>query len=165
MITVIIILALLSVIAIPKFIDLNSEAESATVNGLKGALITASRLVHAKAVIDKLDEGNNILTFNGGDISIRAGYPRVANSCSTFTNQLNHWLSADIDATICAGGNNADWFGVVEDNLFHFMPAKYTSTAQNCYVTYTTASEFVPGSGWVDKEFAEITSTTSGCSS
>lgn len=163
LVVVILVLGILTVVAAPKFIDLKGDAEASSVLSLRGALKDGSQFVHLKAIIENIDSGNNTITLNGGNISIRAGFPRVANSCANFTNQMQYWLELDLDDTICSGGNDADWYGVVDLNAFHLMPANYNSTDQNCYVTYTTASEFIAGSGWVDKEFAEITSTTTGC--
>lgn len=165
LVLVIVLIAILAAIAIPRLVDLRADAETAAVNGLKGALLDGAKLVHAKASIDNLDEGNNTLSINGGNISIRAGYPRVASSCSNFTSQLDYWLTVNIDDNICSGGSDAEWYGVVDANTFHFMPANYTSTSQNCYVSYVTASELIPGSGWVDTDSATVTVETSGCGS
>ena len=163
---VVVLLSILAVIVTPKLFDLRKDAEIAMLQGLKGALSDSSRLVHAKAVIDNLDIGNNTIALNGGNISLRAGYPRVANSCVNFTGQLQYWLSLDIDSAICgaSGVNNADWYGVVDLNKFHFMPSNYTDDDENCYVTYTTASERNPaGPGWIDTDSAEVVIETSGC--
>ena len=162
LVIVIVLLGILAAVAIPKFINLRGDADAAIVQGLKGALHDGSRLVHAKASIENLDDGNTTITINGGDILIRAGYPRVANNCARFTGQLQYWLSLDIDSTICQAGRDAEWYGEVQLNAFHFMPANYTSTADNCYVTYTTASELIGGS-WVDTDSANILIETSGC--
>ncbi|GLS92118.1 hypothetical protein GCM10007916_31880 [Psychromonas marina] len=162
LVIVIVVLGILAAVAVPKFFNLRGDAETAIVEGLKGALYESAGLVHAKASIDNLDKGNNILTVNGGDISIRAGYPRVANNCPKFTSQLQYWLTLDIDSNICQSGRDAEWYGVVQSNAFHFMPANYTSTAENCYVTYTTASEKV-GGVWIDKDSATILIETFGC--
>lgn len=166
LVIVIVLISILAAVAIPQFINFRKDAEIALVQGLKGALYDSSRLVHTKATIENLDDGNNTLSVNGGNILIRAGYPRVANSCLNFTNQLQYWLSADIDVRVCASSidNTSDWFGVVDRNAFHFMPSNYTSTTDNCYVTYTTASEWDPNlRRWVDKDSATILMDTSGC--
>lgn len=162
LVIVIVILAIIAALSIPKFINLSGDAESAVVNGLKGALIEGSNLVHAKASIEKLDAGNQTMTLNGGDISLRAGYPRVAGNCNNFTNQLDYWLSINLDDAICTGSESEDWYGVVQSNAFHFMPSGYESIAENCYVTYTTASERI-GGVWVDTDSATIFSDVSGC--
>lgn len=163
LVIVVVITAILAAVAVPKLVDLRADAETATVNGLKGALLEGAILVHAKAAIENLDSGTDYISLNGGNVSIRSGYPRVASDCEEFTEQLNYWLSLDIDSSICSGGSDADWYGEVDGNTFHFMPANYASIADNCYVSYVTASEFVPGSGWVDTESATVNAETSGC--
>jgi len=162
LVIVVVLLSLLAAVAIPKFLNLRADAQSAIVEGLKGALDDGGRLIHAKAAIEGVDDGNNTLSVNGGDISIRAGYPRVAGSCSNFTAQLQYWIELDIDSNICSSGNDAEWYGVVDRNAFHFMPANYETITENCYVTYTTASERISGA-WVDTDSASIELETSGC--
>lgn len=165
LVIVVVIIAILTALAVPKFLDLRSDAEVALLDGLKGALNDGATLVHAKASIENIDDGNNYLSINGGNISIRAGYPRVASSCDDFTSQLSYWLSLNIDSSICSGGNDADWYGVVDANTFHFMPSNYNSISDNCYVSYVTASEFIAGAGWVDTDSATVVAVTSGCGS
>lgn len=162
LVVVIVILGILAVTAAPRFISLAAESEIATLDGLKGALSSGAELVHSKAVIDGVDTGTNTIELNGGTLSIRSGYPRVASSCSNFTGQLNLWLQLDIDEDICSGGADADWFGTVDQNAFHFMPARYSSTSEECYVTYVTASVNT-GSGWEDADSPTIVSNTDGC--
>jgi len=162
LVIVIVLLGVVASVAIPKFINLRADAETAIVRDLRGSLSDSGNLVHAKAAIKHLDSGNNTLSLNGGEISIRGGYPRVANSCANFTEQLQYWLTIDIDSAICSSGNDAAWYGEVDRNAFHFMPASHTSTAENCYVTYTTASERINGV-WVDADSATVGIETSGC--
>ncbi|TEW55233.1 type II secretion system protein [Psychromonas sp. RZ22] len=162
LVIVIVLLGILAALAMPYFMNLRKDSEVAIVQSLKGALQDGSRLVHAKAAIEHLDDGNENILINGGEISIRAGYPRVAGNCLNFTDQLQYWISMDIDNSICSSGNNTDWYGTVKANAFHFMPANYTSIIQNCYVTYTTASERINGA-WIDTESATVTAETSGC--
>lgn len=162
LVIVVVILAIIAAFIIAKFINLRGDAESSVVNRLKGALIEGSSLVHAKASIDKLDNGNQTIMLNGGNVSLRAGFPRVATDCEGFTEQLNYWLSIELDDDICSGTASDDWFGIVDRNAFHFMPAGYQSIAENCYVTYTTASERI-GGVWVDTDSATIFSDVSGC--
>lgn len=162
LVIVVVLLAIIASVAIPRLFSLRGDADAAVVQGLKGALIEASQLVHAKASIENLNSGTNTINLNGGTINLRAGYPRVASSCDNFSGQLTYWLAMDIDAAICSGGNDADWYGYVDRNAFHFMPASYSSTSENCYVTYVTASERVNGV-WIDTDSATVLMEISGC--
>lgn len=89
LVVVIVILGILAVTAAPKFINLQPEAETATLQGIKASLEGASALVYGKALIKgnhkspiKLSppvnsvnigdgEGNN----NDGELLIHYGYP------------------------------------------------------------------------------------------
>ncbi|WP_051333531.1 prepilin-type N-terminal cleavage/methylation domain-containing protein [Aliagarivorans marinus] len=164
LVIVVVVLGILAITAAPKFLSMQSDARSSSIEGLRAALASGATLVYSKAIIEGLASGNANLDVTGdgsGDISIRAGYPRVAASCNTFVNNLQYWVSLTIEAS-CNANSNADWYGVVEANMFHFMPAGYTSINENCFVTYTTASEFVGGS-WIDTDSATIESVTTGC--
>jgi len=48
LIMVVVILGILSAVAIPRFADLGSEARTASIEGLSGALRSSSAIVHAK---------------------------------------------------------------------------------------------------------------------
>ncbi|CAH0525724.1 pilus assembly FimT family protein [Vibrio hippocampi] len=164
MIVVITILGILAVIAAPRFLNYSSDARASAVEGLKGALVSGASLVHAKSVIQDVDSGTDYVDFNDDgvdDINVRSGYPRVAASCNNFVAELSVWLNMTIDAS-CEQNADAEWYGVTEQNMFHFMPQGYTATSQNCYVTYTTASKN-EGNGWEDTDSAEIVMDTSGC--
>lgn len=165
LILVIVILGILSAFALPRFANLSTASRAATVDALDGALTSGAYMVYAKALVNDLDDGNQQIDMDGdgsADISIRAGFPRVAASCSGFISGLEYWMNMSIDAS-CDSNSSADWYGYAQSNMFHFMPFGFTNISENCYVTYTTASVFVSGSGWVDTDQAEIVSETSGC--
>ena len=63
LVVVIVILGILAVTAAPKFINLQDDAQTATMQGVEAALSSASALVHSKSLI----EGNEDESFSGGD--------------------------------------------------------------------------------------------------
>ena len=75
LIIVIIILGVLSVVAAPKFIDVSTDAEIASLKGFKGALSSAMKLFYSKAII----QGKHLRweTINGTQLSF--GYPRAVD--------------------------------------------------------------------------------------
>ena len=75
LIIVIVILGILAVVAAPKFVDLSSDAKVATLQGMKGAMESASTLVYAKALITQKTGETDIVTVSGEDIAVRYGYP------------------------------------------------------------------------------------------
>jgi MSHA pilin protein MshA len=77
LIIVIVILGILAVTAAPRFIDLQSDAKAATLDGVKAALQGGSQLVYAKAAIQgKQNLADSTVTITGvGNVATVYGYP------------------------------------------------------------------------------------------
>jgi MSHA pilin protein MshA len=78
LVAVIVLLGILAVTALPRFIDLQTDARIATVEGVKAALQGAAAQVYAKAIIgsvDNLEGGNANVNINGAAITTAYGYP------------------------------------------------------------------------------------------
>ena len=83
LIVVIVILGILAVTAVPKFINLKAEAQTATLQGVKATMQGAAAMVHSKSLV----KGNQKLSFttinigdgkgtsSDGKLSIVYGYP------------------------------------------------------------------------------------------
>ncbi|TWX65186.1 prepilin-type N-terminal cleavage/methylation domain-containing protein [Colwellia demingiae] len=85
LVVVIIILGVIAVTAVPKYIDLQDDAKTASLQAIKGALESAIKLVYSKSII----KGNQNLArasgvdvdINGTTLDIKYGYP-LANYAS-----------------------------------------------------------------------------------
>lgn len=86
LVVVIIILAIIGVVAAPKFMSLTRDSYQANMQGVAGAIKSATALVHSKCVVDtSCDEsaapaagnglGNRIIV-QGESITLAYGYPR-----------------------------------------------------------------------------------------
>jgi MSHA pilin protein MshA len=88
LIVVIMILGILAATAAPKFINLNADARTATLQGVRATMQAAAAKVHSKSLV----KGNQKLEINGtvnigdgagaandGELAITYGYP-VANA-------------------------------------------------------------------------------------
>ena len=78
LVAVIVLLGILAVTALPRFIDLQTDARIATVEGVKAALEGAAAQVYAKAIIgsvDNLEGGNANVNINCAAITTAYGYP------------------------------------------------------------------------------------------
>lgn len=83
LIVVIVILGILAATAVPKFINLKADAQTATLRGVKATMQSAAALVHSKSLV----KGNHKLSFStinigdgqgtssDGALSIVYGYP------------------------------------------------------------------------------------------
>jgi len=78
LVVVIVILGILAVTAAPKFINLQDDARTATLQAVKAAMQSAATLVHSKSLIAGNDNSTGAATVsvNGVDVNVRYGYPR-----------------------------------------------------------------------------------------
>jgi len=72
LVIVIVILGVLSAVAAPKFINLTSDANTAVIKAVSGAMKATSNLVHQKAIINNIDDGS--MTIDGNNITIESGF-------------------------------------------------------------------------------------------
>lgn len=82
LVVVIVILGILAVTAVPKYINLQADAKTATLEGVKAAMQGASALVYGKSIVagnQKLAATNNpkptITLSDGTELDINYGYP------------------------------------------------------------------------------------------
>lgn len=86
LVVVIMIVAILAVVVVPRFINLSSNAQLSTIKGVAGAMESAKNLVYAACVISRdcyqsapIATGNglgNSLEAQGEKITLAFGYPR-----------------------------------------------------------------------------------------
>jgi len=121
LVMVIVILGILSAFALPRFADLGTEARVASLNGLAGAIKSASSITHADQLVSSGTLGSTV-TLEGQAITMVNGYPTA--------NAAGIQLAAQIDTADYAlsGGGTAGAAAVV-----------FTIQA-GCTVTYTAAN-------------------------
>nr|WP_095497896.1 type II secretion system protein [Paraferrimonas haliotis] len=138
LVVVIIILGILSVVAAPKFINLQKDARSATLHGLKGSLEGANALVFSKAAIAGLDTnpGTTVDIGSANPPAIRYGY--LQSDIGSLQEAM------DIDLAIAGTGIDSEWQYV---QLTHKVGADTVRIHQKgapdnggeCYLEYTPA--------------------------
>ena len=76
LIVVIVILGILSATALPKFIDLGSDARKSVVQAVEGSMRSANSMIYAKAAAAGLLSGTQTLTITGvtGTVGITNGF-------------------------------------------------------------------------------------------
>ena len=76
LVIVIVILGILSATALPKFVDLGTDARAAVVKATEGAMRAANGIVYAKAAAANLGQGATVqnVTIAGQNVSVRYGY-------------------------------------------------------------------------------------------
>ncbi|MFN3234436.1 MAG: type II secretion system protein [Gammaproteobacteria bacterium] len=75
LVVVISILAILAALAIPRFIDLQSEARTSAVEGLGGSVRSAAALAHAQWLAES---SPSTIDMEGNTITLANGYPNLA---------------------------------------------------------------------------------------
>ncbi|MEI6895592.1 MAG: type II secretion system protein [Colwellia sp.] len=131
LVVVIIILAILAVTALPKFINLQGDARASTLEGVKGALESASTLTYSKAVIDSMQkfsvDENQLSGYTVDGIEISYGYPIMGLTSKNFLNLRE-----------AAGLNVDDWDIrlITKDNISTVYIEHKDNDTWSCYVTY-----------------------------
>lgn len=126
LIVVIVILGILAATALPKFADMSADARIASLQGARGAINSASAMVHGKWLINNTES----VPMEGGAVAVTTyGYP----------------TNAAIAAA--AGLLPADYAAVTSATAVAFSPAGVaTDKRATCNVSYTapTAQGSVP---------------------
>ncbi len=155
LVVVIVILGILAATAAPKFINLQDDARTATLQAVKAAMQSAGTLIHSKSLIkgnqDTAAGANVDVVVNGTTVDINFGYP-----LADYTSEAGAWtdlieVAADFDSGVVGGS-----FVVYPDGQSApaAIPASpYAATAtSNCFAFYTqpTAAGAVPNIQVVD---------------
>jgi MSHA pilin protein MshA len=77
LVMVIVILATLASIGLPKYIDMKDDASYAALKSLEGSIRTASKLVYLKSIINGSQDlsSSSVFLDDGTEITTRYGYP------------------------------------------------------------------------------------------
>ncbi len=141
LVVVILLLGILAATALPRFIDVTSEAHDAVVDAVEGGLSTAHALYHAEYV-GKGNVGTSVSSYPSVAASATTGYPNVASNsdCSTaFDNMLQGGhpsVVAGSSAVDVVGNLPTDFSGASEPLTSEFV-AFYLTTTQACSYVYT----------------------------
>ncbi|PLX92005.1 MAG: prepilin-type cleavage/methylation domain-containing protein [Desulfuromonas sp.] len=103
LIVVIVILGILSAVAVPKFIDVKSEAELSAAEGVYGAAQSATALNHAEKLVKGTSWTGTMIT-TGATLSsaLDGGLPEGWVVGTTNTNQICFDKNGDADCTDAA---------------------------------------------------------------
>ncbi|MCK4503608.1 MAG: type II secretion system protein [Desulfuromonadales bacterium] len=90
LVVVIVILGILAAIAVPKFIDMQVDARRSSINGMYGAVQSASALAHAQALVRGQTGPTGTIVMEGVTIDLVHGYPvSIAGANGTVDDALN----------------------------------------------------------------------------
>jgi len=126
LVVVIVILGILAAVAVPKFVDMQVDARKSAINGLLGAVNSASALAHAQALVKGQAGATGTIDMEGATVELVYGYPKSA--AVTTAGNVN------IDGTL-----NSDGFTYSAGATGTFVLDAY-SGSNGCEVTYQAAT-------------------------
>ena len=144
LVVVIVILGVLAVTAAPKFINLQDDARTATLNAIKASDQSISTLVHSKSLIaGKEKESTSTVSVNGEDEPIAFGYPR-SNDVDAATSWRN-MLDVSVDDFIIIAGADKTGAKVIivhpkgdaPTNLTDWTMTDDATADANCFTYYS----------------------------
>jgi len=122
LVVVMVILGILAAVALPKFVDMGTQARVAKMNGAMGAVKSASALVHAKYLAQG-STGTVPIEGNTTGLTLVNGYPAAADIAS----------AAGLDSNFTV--SNASGVATIKES---------NSTTTTCLFTYTEATTTAP---------------------
>lgn len=127
LVVVIVILGILAAFAIPRFVNISTQARESAMRGLAGSLRSSSALAHGLALAQGQTAAAGSITMEGQAITLAFGYP-TANA-------------AGIGQTVA----NLDGFTTATPSAstMTFTPTNAPAVAANCQVTYTAATSAI----------------------
>ncbi|WP_299809878.1 type II secretion system protein [uncultured Shewanella sp.] len=148
LVVVIIILAILSVIAVPRFIELQSDARISSLQGLKGEMHAIMNVLYSKSVLqglqnkpaedkDDATDDENVIIIDGQKIHLAYGYP-AADSKKAWS----LLIMATFTDSVFNADEPGDWYfhNNGGDNFIRFMTQTKKYSGDLCYLKYTEAT-------------------------
>lgn len=138
LVIVVVILGILAVTALPRFIDLQTDARISALQGLLGAMQGANDQLIGVSSVQGLDTvASSSVIVEGETVAIAFGYARADNA-----NAWSRILEANIEDSTW-GNDNADWYfnnDDAGDSIITFMPRSRRNQGDSCFLTYNEAT-------------------------
>ncbi|QOL26751.1 prepilin-type N-terminal cleavage/methylation domain-containing protein [Thalassotalea sp. LPB0316] len=141
LVVVIVILGILAATAAPKFIDLQDDARTATVEAAKGALESMAAMTYSKSLIENTEKlADSSVEVNGVTVTTRYGYPR-SNDAAALAVIRDELLQISDDYDVVLNSNNVTVF-IFPKGLYE--PAVYgnlNTFLVPCIAAYSEAAQ------------------------
>ncbi|CAH1523275.1 conserved hypothetical protein [Vibrio owensii] len=145
----IVILGILAVVAAPRFLNLQKDSKIAVMETVAASMKAGLEMVHARAIVEGLDQGEQEIRINGVLIPLKDGYPRVngSDSFDSINEQVLAWLNVDAISLTAAqrDPNAADLFtdkSTPNNQIYIFFTSDLDKKGVNfeCQVMYQNIS-------------------------
>jgi MSHA pilin protein MshA len=138
LIVVIVILGILAATALPKFANLSGDARFASLNAAKGAITSASAMVHGKILVNPsaVDATASTVTVENAAVEVSNAYPKASSAGIMSAAGLSS------DDYVMYGAGSGTKRPTVVSPAVAFVPKSIdgTTSAAACFVTYTPAT-------------------------
>lgn len=126
LVVVILILGILSAVAIPRFLDLGTDARKAKAEGLYGSVRAATQISRAGALVKGIaTSASATLTLDGGNVNLVYGFPAATNAGIVAASGID--TTNDKVTVATAAGSMT-------------ITVNGATAAANCRITYTEAA-------------------------
>lgn len=127
LVAVIVILGILAAVAIPKFVDLSSDARIAKVNAALGALKSASAMSHGKYLVNPVSPQ----TFEGVVVTFINEYP-AASSIAAVAGLTTPDYSFSVTGTTMTTTVRANCVATYTEAASVTVPPEFSTTTTGC---------------------------------
>lgn len=185
LVVVIVILGILSVVAAPRFLNLQNDARASVVEGLAGAIRDTSQLGYSIAAIEGVEtecyqyigsgcpSGSGSVEHDGQNYGFHFGYPIISDrggESPNYDNGLFNLMDVSAGYSSDANWSTKEWVWASNgaqggsDEMYITLselvsdssnPSNGTIFSTDCYVRYTLPSS--------EGESVEVVTETSGC--
>lgn len=126
LVVVIVILGILAAFAIPRFVNISTQARQSAVQGLAGSLRSSSALAHGLALASGQTGATGTIQMEGQTVNLAFGYPTAAaTGIGTTVANLDGFTQGGPSGTPAA---------------ITYTPTNPPAVAANCQVKYTQAN-------------------------
>ena len=97
LVLVIVLVGVLAAVALPKFVDLGSDARISAIKGLDGAMRSANTVIYAKAAVSNSMGATGTVTISGVSIATAYGFAADALELAKAMDLSSDFLSSALD--------------------------------------------------------------------
>jgi MSHA pilin protein MshA len=142
LVAVIVLLGILAVTALPRFVNLQSDARESTLEGVKAAMLAASTQVYAKALIESRESAVNTTISISSDpnarpVEITRGYPEARAEDAANNDSIVELIGVDLSPgqKLQEDRNGAGLNGTMID-IGYDLDGDGNVNDEQCYVRY-----------------------------
>ncbi|OBT08011.1 MSHA biogenesis protein MshA [Vibrio sp. UCD-FRSSP16_10] len=139
LVVVIVILGVLAVTAVPRFVNLQSDARASSLQGLKGAMAGAASIVYSKAAIAGIEtKDSGVIPDGNKAISVVHGYPEASKD--GIGSAVEGLFPGGDWQVIPSSSGTSRTSGSPWSISYTFADSNDISATAKCIVTYTEAT-------------------------